>query len=174
MRTLLKLALLLLFASCSTPSILEYKNDKPYFKFEEFFNGKLIAHGVFKDRNNKVTKRFIVHMRAFWKDNNGIIEEDYSYLDGSKSRRVWSFAKLTNGEYHASASDTVGFSNAKVIGSTFFSTYVLKLGENKNYMNVNVENWMYLIDETTIINQSYLSKFNVNLGQFVMSIQKIK
>ena len=163
--------MLSLFSSCST-SITEYKNETPKFALDKFFNGNLIAHGFFKDRSNKVTKRFVVKMKASWKDKIGTLNEDFVYSDGSKFNRVWTFTKISENEYIGTAPDVIGKAHGVISGNTLFWNYVLKLVVDKKEYEVSFEDWMYLIDDSTLLNQSYMSKFKVNLGQVVLSIRK--
>lgn len=170
------LSLILVFLSawsCST-SINEYSKEKPALVFEKFFDGKLVAHGYFKDRNNLVSKRFVVAMQASWKNNVGILDEDFTYSDGSKSRRIWTLTKISDNKFEGTASDVIGIAEGIVVGNTLLWKYVLNLKVDDKYYEVNFEDWMYLIDESTIMNQSYMSKYKINLGEVVLSIQKVK
>ena len=113
-------------------------------------------------------------MNASWKDNVGTLDEDFVYNDGSKSKRVWTLTKISDSVYEGTASDVIGKARGVISGNTLLWNYVLKLAvDNKEY-EVKFEDWMYLIDDTTLINQSYMSKFNINLGEVVLSIQKLK
>jgi len=172
MKLLLILIVFFLLQSCST-SLQEYKNEKPELNLKSFFDGKLIAHGYFKDRSNKVSKRFVVKMNATWKGDVGILDEDFSYSDGTKSKRIWTLTKKSENEYEGTADDVIGKAIGKISGNTLLWNYVLKLEVDKKFYEVNFEDWMYLIDESTLINQSYMSKFNINLGEVVLSIRKI-
>ena len=165
------LALFLALCSCST-SITENKNENPKLKFEKFFDGNLIAHGFFKDRFNKVTKTFVVKMKASWKDQTGTLDESFTYNDGTTSTRVWTFTKISENEYSGTAPDVIGKAHGIISGNTLRWDYVLKLKVDKKEYVVNFEDWMYLVDESTLLNQSYMTKFNVNLGQVVLSIKK--
>lgn len=170
------LAFLYLFVlsinSCSTP-IEEYKTQTPHLKFESFFNGNLLAHGYFKDRNNKVIKRFVVEMKANWINDICILEELFSYSDGTKSKRIWTIKKISDNNYEGTASDVVGKAVGQIAGNTLYWKYDLLLAVDKNEYKVHFEDWMYLIDENTLINQSYMSKFGISLGEVVLNIRKI-
>ncbi len=159
--------------SCST-SIQEYKNDTPALKLENFFEGKLMAHGLYKDRFNKVSKRFVVTMFASWKGAVGTLDEDFVYSDGSKSKRIWTLTKISDTEYLGTASDVIGQAHGIISGNSLLWNYDLKLAVDKKEYIVHFEDWMYLIDNNNMINQSYMSKFKINLGQVVLSIQKVK
>lgn len=172
-KALLFILTLSLLGSCST-SITDYKDESPPLKFQEFFNGKLEAHGFFKDRHNKVVKRFVVTMKASWKGNVGLLDEDFVYSDGSRSKRVWTLTKINEFEYVGTAADVVGKARGIVSGNTLLWKYVLNLEIDKKTYEVNFEDWMYLIDETHLMNQSYMSKFNIHLGEVVLNIRKLQ
>jgi len=146
----------------------------PPLSLEKFFNGKLIAHGLFKDRFNKVKKTFVVKMDASWKNNVGTLNEDFVYNDGTSSKRVWTLKKVQDNLFEGYASDVSGKALGKIVGNTLFWNYTLILPEENNNLHVHFEDWMYLIDEDTLINHSYMSKYFINLGEVILSIRKIK
>ena len=170
---LLAIITLIPFWGCST-SIESYKNNKPNLSLEKFFNGKLIAHGLFKDRFNKVKKTFVVTMDASWKDNTCTLNEDFVYNDGTKSKRIWTLKKISENNYEGTASDVEGAAFGKIAGNTLFWNYTLILPEENNHLHVKFEDWMYLVDEDTLLNHSYMSKFFINLGEVILSIRKVK
>jgi hypothetical protein len=163
--------MIMLLTSCST-SVKDYANEKPAFQIDKFFNGRLTAHGFLKDRKGFVSKRFVVKMNATWKGNVGTLNEDFVYSDGTKQNRVWTLTKLSDTKVKGTAADVVGEALGEISGNTLYWTYVLdlKVGD-KNY-KVNLKDWMYLIDENTVLNQSYMSKFGLDVGEIVLSMKK--
>lgn len=159
---------------CST-SVDSYKDIKPVLNFEQFFNGKMIAHGYFKDRFNKVKKTFTVEMETVWNaEGVGTLTEYFTYNDGSKSTRVWTLKMNGENKVIGTAPDVFGEAHGTIAGNTLFWTYELNLEVDKKYYRVKFDDWMYLIDENNLLNQSYMSKFGINLGEVVLSIRKIK
>ena len=77
-----------LLAGCAGPRVDEYRNEKPVLDLATYFNGKLDAWGIVRNRSGKVVKRFRVEMTGTWQGSSGTLEEDFTYADGSKSRRV--------------------------------------------------------------------------------------
>ena len=49
----------------------DFNNTKPEFIPQEYFNGKLRAYGIVKDRSGKITRTFKGTMIGSW-DKNGI------------------------------------------------------------------------------------------------------
>ena len=47
-------------APAPRPTPADYAAEKPLLDLKTYFNGELIAHGLFTDRNGKVQRRFVV------------------------------------------------------------------------------------------------------------------
>lgn len=169
----IKLLCLLLLASCST-SLETYKDFRPNLNFRSFFDGKMIAHGYFKDRFNQVKKTFTVEMETKWNSAGvGTLTEYFTYNDGSKSTRIWTLKMNGDNKVIGTAPDVFGEAHGTIVGNTLFWTYELDLEVDQKTYRVKFDDWMYLIDEDTILNQSYMSKFGINLGEVVLSMRKI-
>ena len=98
--------LMLALAACSTPPTpATYAQELPILDLQQYFNGTLDAHGIFQDRSGKVVKRFTVVMRASWVGETGTLDEDFTYSDGSRQRRVWTLRKTAPGRFTGTAPD---------------------------------------------------------------------
>src|SRR5210317_231415 len=94
-------------SGCSSVSIEDYKDNKPVMVLEEFFDGRLNAYGILKDRGGKVTRYFNASINASWQDGVGTLDETFVFDDGEEQRRVWKLVKDGPGRYTASANDVV-------------------------------------------------------------------
>lgn len=76
-RWLTPLALLLAFtlAGCASQDIRQYANEEPVLDLSTYFNGRLIAHGIFQNRSGQVVRRFVVEIDAQWEGNQGVLDE---------------------------------------------------------------------------------------------------
>ena len=91
-------ALALTLAACaSAPTPADYASESPKLDLRSYFNGPLTAHGLFTDRSGKVVRRFTVKMTGTWNGNQGTLDEDFTYSDGKKEKRVWRLTDLGNG-----------------------------------------------------------------------------
>lgn len=161
-----------LLAGCAGPAIDEYRNEKPVLDLATYFNGKLDAWGVVRNRSGRVVKRFRVEMTGTWQGNSGTLEEDFIYADGSKSRRVWNISKLDANRYRGTAADVIGEAIGEARGNALQWRYVLAVPvEGKTY-NVSFDDWMYLIDGELMLNRSDMSKYGVGLGDVIVSFRK--
>ena len=92
-----------LLAGCGTPRIQDYAGQTPALELRDYFNGTLDAHGVFTDRSGKVVKRFSVLMRCSWSGDQGVLDEAFSYSNGSTQKRVWRLQRHPDGHYTGQA-----------------------------------------------------------------------
>ena len=47
-------------SGCASQSIEQYAAERPALDLARYFNGKVLAHGIFQDRSGQVVKRFTV------------------------------------------------------------------------------------------------------------------
>jgi hypothetical protein len=158
-------------AGCST-NLDDYHSTQPKFVLEQFFNGKLQAYGTFQDRSGKVTRRFRVDMTASWDGDHGVLDEDFYYDDGEQQKRVWYLTKLSDGRYEGRADDIVGKAKGEVRGFALNWRYTMALTVDETTYHVNFDDWMYLVDETHLINRALVSKWGVTVGEVTLFIHQ--
>lgn len=162
----------LYFTSCSSVQVQDYKAETPILKLEEFLNGELEAHGFFQDRAGKVVKRFQVAMKGTWTKDGGILEEDFKYSDGTKSRRVWKLVKTAENKYIGTADDVIGQALGEVSGNAFRWKYTLDLPVDDTTYHVQFDDWMYLMTDQVMLNKSVMTKFGFYLGEVTLTFIK--
>ena len=159
-------------AGCSSPQITEYAAEKPLLDLRQYFNGTLDAYGVFTDRSGKVVKRFTVVMQCSWQGDAGVLDEAFSYSDGSKQRRVWQLTRGADGHYTGRADDVIGIATGLTSGNAFYWRYTLALPVDGKTWEVQFDDWMYLMDERVMLNKATMSKLGVRLGEVTLSFIK--
>lgn len=159
-------------AGCAGPQISDYAGQKPALDLRSYFNGTLDAYGVFTDRSGQVVKRFTVVMRCTWDGDNGVLNEDFVYSDGTTGKRIWRMKHLGNGRYSGTADDVVGEALGETRGNAFRWGYTLALPVDGRVWNVTFDDWMYLMDERVMLNKAVMSKFGVRLGEVTLSFVK--
>ncbi|MEY2994290.1 MAG: hypothetical protein RL357_1225 [Pseudomonadota bacterium] len=161
-----------LLSACSSPSIDRYAGTQPTLDLRTYFNGKLRAHGLFQDRSGEVIKRFVVEMDGQWNGDEGVLDEHFTYADGTKDRRVWRLKYLGNGRYTGTADDVVGEASGQTQGHAFRWQYTLNLPVDGTTYEVQFDDWMYLIDDHTMLNHAKMSKWGIHLGEVILSFSK--
>ena len=163
-----------ILAGCSSAQVQDYRNEKPILALEDYLNGELEAHGFFQDRSGLIVKRFKVVMKGRWKDGLGTLEEDFEYSDGTKSRRVWSLKKESDGKYSGTASDVIGVAKGESSGNAFRWEYTLDLPVGNKSYHVRFDDWMYLMNDEVMINKSKMKKLGIYLGEVTLVFLKRK
>ena len=163
---------LFILSGCGTQQISDYTAERPVLELRDYFNGTLDAYGVFTDRSGKVVKRFTVVMNCSWNGNDGVLDEDFTYSDGSKQKRIWRLQRLSNGDYTGRADDVVGTAAGQQRGNTFNWTYTLALPVDGKTYEVQFDDWMYLMNDRVMLNKAVMSKFGVRLGEVTLSFTR--
>lgn len=162
---------LIFIAGCASHKISDYAGQTPKFDMKQYFNGRVIAHGVITDRSGKVTRRMVVDMKCTWDGDVGTLDEDFTYSDGKKERRVWTIRK--NGDrYVGTAADVVGEARGEAVGNALNWTYVLALNVDGTTYNIDFDDWMWQIDDKVLINRAEFSKFGFKLGEVLITFTK--
>jgi hypothetical protein len=166
----------LLVAACAAPTPADYAAEKPLLDLREYFNGNLVAHGIFTDRSGKVVRRFTVQLKGSWQGDEGVLDEAFTYSDGKTEKRVWHIRKLPDvqgqARYSGQAGDVVGTAEGEAAGNALRWSYTLRLPVDGREIDVQFDDWMYLMDERVMLNKAVMSKFGVRLGEVTLSFYK--
>ena len=106
-----------MLSACSTTDVSQYAQQKPVLDMQQYFNGTIDAWGMFQDRSGTVIKRFTVVMQCSWKDGVGTLDEDFTYSDGTKQKRIWTIKRNASGQYIGTADDVVGVAIGNTAGN---------------------------------------------------------
>jgi len=161
-----------MLSACSTTDVGLYAKEKPTLDLEQYFDGTVDAWGMFQNRSGEVVKRFTVVIHCSWQGEVGTLDEDFSYADGTRQKRVWTLTKQANGQFIGTAPDVVGEAIGKVSGNTLNWKYVLALPVGGKVYNVNFDDWMFLMDDKVMLNRAVMSKFGIRLGEVTLSFRK--
>ncbi|MCC5857117.1 MAG: DUF3833 domain-containing protein [Ectothiorhodospiraceae bacterium] len=172
-RLFIVLSLSLVLAGCAAVSVDDYRDDAPELVLEEYFDGELIAHGLFVDRFGRVQRRFVVTIDAWWEGNVGTLDERFHYDDGTTDRRVWTLRRLPDGTYNGRAADVAGVGRIQVAGNTMRLRYTLMQPIGGRVWNVSMDDWMHLIDNDTLVNRTRMSKFGITLGHVIVQFRRL-
>jgi hypothetical protein len=172
MRLIITLLCVLSLAGCASPDVDDYASATPELRLQDYFNGELEAWGMFQKRNGEVARRFHVRMIGTWEGDTGVLDEYFTYADGTNERRVWTLVKQPDGSWRGTADDVEGEAIGEVAGNAFHWRYTLKLKVDDSTWLVDFDDWMYLIDDKVMLNRATMSKWGVELGQVTLSFIK--
>ena len=157
---------------CANPQVADYAQERPLLELDRYFNGRVLAHGVFQKRGGEVARRFTVVMDCHWEGNQGVLDEAFTYSDGSTERRIWRLTKHADGRYTGTAGDVVGEAQGQTSGNAFRWNYTLRLPVDGKEYEVQFDDWMFLVDDRVMLNRATMSKFGVTLGEVLLSFTK--
>ena len=161
-----------LFSGCSTVKVSDYADRTPQMMPEEFFNGRLTAHGVIKDRAGKVVRYFNADIKAYWEGATGTLEEDFVYDNGKKQRRVWTLIRQPDGSYIGTAGDVIGEAAGRIAGNSMFLNYVLEVPYGDGTIHLTMDDRMYLVEPHTLLNETTMYKFGFRVGEVLLVMRK--
>ena len=160
-------------AGCANQDLSQYRHEQPRLDLAQYFNGKVLAHGIFQDRSGQVVRRFTVDIEGKWQGNQGVIDEHFTYSDGKKERRVWHMTRHDDGRYSGTADDVRDTAQGQTQGNALQWAYTLKLPVDGTVYEVQFDDWMYLVDERVMLNRATMRKFGIRLGEVTLSFQKL-
>lgn len=158
--------------ACSGVQVTDYADNTPAFDPVTFFDGKLTAHGVIKDRGGRVIRYFNADINAYWKDGIGTLEEDFIFQDGKPERRVWTLTPAGDNRYIGTAGDVVGDGQITMAGNSMFLDYVLRIPYGDGTLDLRIDDRMYLVNPDVLINESKMIKFGFEVGEILLVIQR--
>jgi hypothetical protein len=162
-----------LFITGCGASMKTYKDETPVFKPEEWFIGKFKATGGFFDRFGTLKRRFTMTLDGRREGELTILNEVLSYTDGEVSTREYKIKKISENYYEATAEGVVGKATIEASGNALRWRYQLKQKIGDSEWILSFDDWMYLVDEKTLIDRAQVSKFGINLGEvFLTSVKE--
>ena len=169
---LLYLCTALLLAGCAGVEVERHRGETPVLDLRRYFDGTIDGWGMFQDRSGAAIKRFHVVIEARWSGNTGTLDESFSWSDGTTSRRVWTLTDLGDGRWRGTADDVIGAASGEAAGSALRWRYRLALPVDGKVVEVDMDDWMYMIDPAVMLNRTTMSKFGFHLGEVTLSFRK--
>jgi hypothetical protein len=161
-----------LLAACATPEVTEYAAERPLLDLRAYFDGMVDGHGLFTDRSGRIVRRFTVRIDCRWSGDEGVLDEDFSYSDGTRQRRVWRIRQLPEGRWVGHADDVVGEATGRASGNALRWNYTLALPVGGRTWHVQMDDWMVLVDREVLLNRTSMRKFGVHLGDVTLSFRR--
>jgi hypothetical protein len=169
----LAVAVPLALSGCASPAPADYASQSPPLDLKQYFNGKLLAHGLVTDRSGKVLQRFTVQMTGTWQGDNGTLDEQFAYADGRREQRVWQITRTAEGRYTGRAADVLGEAQGQAAGNALNWRYTLKIPVDGRVWEIDFDDWMFQMDDQVMINRAVMSKFGIRIGEVLLSFQRL-
>ncbi len=162
---------MIMASGCATLTPQDYASEKPKLDLATYFNGKVEGWGMVQDRSGKVLRRMVVVLECTWNGNEGVLDESFQWSDGKTEKRVWKIRK-DGDRYIGTAGDVVGEARGEAAGNALRWNYVLALPVGDSVYNVDMDDWMWMIDDKTLANRTTMSKFGVRVAEISIFFRK--
>ena len=153
-------------------NIKDYTGTTPVMAFDKFFNGPVRGHGVVYGRNTAVLERFDVDMHTTWHGDKGVLKEDFVYYSGRKQHREWNIVKTGPDTFTATAADIIGTAHGTQNGTAINWKYVMAVETKGRTINLSMDDWMYQMNDGTVMNRVTMRKFGIRVGEVNVVMQR--
>ena len=111
-------------------------------------------------------------MKGSWQGDEGVLDEDFIYSDGSKERRVWRLTQLRRRPLHRHGRRRGRQAEGQAAGNALNWRYTLRLPVDGTVYDVQFDDWMFLMDERVMLNKAVMSKFGIRLGEVTLAFYR--
>lgn len=179
LKIVMALVLIPLLAACTgKPALTDASLSTRELELEEFFDGRLVAHGQFQDIFGTVRRQFVAQIEGDWDGERLRLVEDFTYEDGSTERRVWTLRKTGEETWEGTAPGVIGVATGEEQGDRFNWRYTIDLpvpaaDGTTETVRVTFDDWMWLLTEDRLFNKAYMKRFGVDVGEVSIFFEKL-
>lgn len=159
------------YASFAAQDPADYAGRGPDFDLRRHLSGPLTCEGVIFGPTGRVSSRFVADMTGTWTGNTGTLAEVFRYDSGTVQHRAWTLTLGPGGDITATAADVEGAGTGRVSGPGVMLRYRIRLTPEAGGHVLDVTDWMYLVENGSIINRSQFRKFGIKVAELVATIR---
>lgn len=150
----------------------DYADSGPRFDIREHLNGPILCEGVIYGPTGRVSSRFVADMEAEWNGNTGVLREHFRYDSGATQDREWRLTLGNDGNIRAEADDIEGSGLGRQEGATVVLNYRIRLPESAGGHVLDTCDWMYLVENGTVMNRSQFRKYGIKVAELVATMRR--
>ena len=149
-----------------------YAGQAPAMDIRRDLSGPMLCEGVIYGPTGRVAARFVADFEGSWDGDRGRLREHFRYDSGTVQDREWRLTLTGPGTLRADADDLVGPGRGVLSGSALQLLYRIRMPEGAGGHVLDVTDWLYLMENGTIVNRSQFRKFGVTVAELIASIRK--
>jgi hypothetical protein len=178
-RNLAGLVLALAVAACASPRIEEFAGTRPAFTPEAYFAGRTTGWGFVRDFWGQYRREFTVAVDGRLDGGELVLDERFTYADGSTDSRVWRITREPEegaggvAGYTGRADGIVGPARGQAAGRMMQWVYEMDLPIGGNTVRARFDDWLFLLEEGTLLGRATLEKYGFPLGEVVILFRKV-
>lgn len=143
----------------------------PRFDLRAHLSGPILCEGVIYGPTGRVSSRFVAEMEGHWDGNRGVLKERFRYDSGRVQDREWRLTVGNDGRIRAEADDVIGAGSGIAEGAAVQLKYRIKLDPDAGGHVLDVVDWMYVMENGTIMNRSQFRKFGIKVAELVATMR---
>jgi len=151
----------------------DYKGTLPAADIRHHLNGPMECEGVIYGPTGRVKSRFTARMEGRWDGNRGTLDEHFHYVGGNRQDRQWRLTLGNDGAISAEADDLIGTGTGQQEGASVHLRYRIRLPDHAGGWALDVTDWMYVLENGTIINRSQFRKFGIKVAELVATMRQV-
>jgi len=145
----------------------------PAFDLKAHVDGPILCEGVIYGPTGRVASRFTADFHATWEGDTGTMTEHFRYDSGRTQDRAWTLKVGPGGRVTATAPDLVGTGRGRQSGPAMQLEYRIRLPAESGGHVLDVIDWMYVMENGTIINRSQFRKFGIKVAELVATLRPV-
>ena len=169
---------------CTSVTVDHAEGRKPVLTPQSFFEGKLCADGVVRDRSGAEIRQFNAEILASWTpDGVGTLDEVFWFYDEPgaepvEETRIWTltpaFTEAGEPAYTAVATDVPEPALMTFAGNTLQMQYTLRyLRESGDTIDLAMDDRMFMVADGVVVNETRMSKFGLDVGQVLLVMRQV-
>ena len=149
-----------LVSACAAGPVRPNGAAEPGFDPIAFFDGHTRSRGVIEDRSGAPTGPIVTDSVAY-QDAAGRLHMAQTLMSpgGTAQRRDWVLWRTGPDTFDATANDMDGTARGESTGRMFHWTWIWARSPGDPLMNVTMNQWMYRMDDGSVIIRTAVSKF---------------
>lgn len=157
--------LLVPLCGCAGMTVDQFAGATPEMRLEEYFEGPSTAYGLFFDRSDDLRRQFKVAMNGHWDGTTLRLDEDFTYDDGERQQRHWTFRKSGPGTWVGTAPDVIGEAHGRMVGNAYQMRYTADVKRGDGTIRLDFDDWLFRQSDKIVMNNARASKFGIEVGQ---------
>ena len=147
-------------------------SNQPTNLLTEFFEGRCIGEGLVIDRLGRIRNRLHVEMQGYWKDGRFVLDEEFTYGDGTTELRLWKVAFGGDSTFDASCGDLAVPARGLVGDGEIRMDYrfAVTIAGRKHLMRF--DDRMYRVGEETVLGRAKMKKFGIVLAEVFLVFRR--
>lgn len=152
----------------------DFAGKGPPFDPRQHLSGPILCEGVVYGPTGRVSSRFVADMVGEWSGTTGVLKESFRYDSGMAQDRQWTLRVGNDGVIAAEAPDVIGIGVGRVAGPAVEMRYRLRLSPEAGGHVLDVVDWMYLMENGTVMNRSQFRKFGIKVAELVATMRRVQ